>query len=296
MIKKGILLLVWVLTCVSVQAFQLSIFEQQPALTAQNWTIEDGLPVNTVGNIAQDSLGYLWISTYDGLVRFDGMEFKIYSFSNTPEMPHNRTTQLYLQDKDRMWISLEYGGVLLKENDVFHHFGNQSNFTDSDLTQMFELSDGRMIFITHSGLYVYNGEKFARFYNSDKPGQNQIHDVFEDTDKSIWIASNNGLLQFNPAGDLLAEYHKSSVQQNNRFRNVLRTGSGIITTGIDAGVYELQNGELLQTDKYAVADNSAIRQIYNDESKTLFLAIGEVFCKGENQTIKLQFNHSHPQF
>lgn len=287
-------MIVLVYACVSAQALQLSIFDQQPPLTVQNWTIEDGLPVNTIGYIAQDSLGYLWISTYDGLVRFDGMEFNVFSFSNTPEMPHNRTTQLYLQDKDRMWVSLEYGGVLLKENGEFHHFGNQTNFTDSDLTMMFELSDGRMVFITHSGLYVYNGEKFAMFYNSDKPGQNQIHDVFEDSDNSIWVATNNGLLQFNPAGDLLAEYHISSVQQNNRFRTVIRVKNGVITAGTDTGVYELQDGELVQTEKYAAADNYSIRKIYNDESTTLLLAMGEVFYVDENQIIKLQFNHLKP--
>lgn len=294
MIRKGLLLFALVNTCLSAQALQLSILEQQPPLTAQNWTVEDGLPVNTVGNITQDSLGYLWISTYDGLVRFDGLEFNIYSYSNTPEMPHNRTTQLYLQDKDRMWVSLEYGGVILKENGEFRHFGNQTNFTDSDLTHIFEFSDGRMFFITHTGLYVYDGEKFARFFNSDDSAQNQIHDIFEDSDKSIWIATNNGLLQFNPTGDLLAEYHKSPVQQNNRFRTVIRTRNGIITTGTDTGVYELMNEELLQTDKYAAANNYAISKIYNDESKTLILAMGGLFYKGENQTIKLQIDHLKP--
>ncbi|MDZ7808692.1 MAG: two-component regulator propeller domain-containing protein [Gracilimonas sp.] len=294
MIRKGVLLLGLLCICVPAQAIQLSIIDQQPALTAQNWTLEDGLPVNTVGNITQDSLGYLWISTYDGLVRFDGLEFNIYNYSNTPEMPHNRTTLMYLQDKDRLWVSLEYGGVLLKENGNFRHFGRQTNFTDSDLTQIFESSDGRMFFITHSGLYVFDGEKFAMFYNSDKPAQNQLHDIFEDHDKSIWVATNNGLLQFNPAGDLLAEYHKSPIQQDNRFWEVLRTSNGIITTGTDAGVYELQDGDLVQTDKYAAADNYAIGKIYNDENTTLLLAVGEVFYKGENQIVKLQSNNLKP--
>lgn len=294
MIKKGILLLALVCTCVSALALQLPILEQQPTLTAQKWTLEDGLPVNTVGHITQDSLGYIWISTYDGLVRFDGLEFNIYNYSNTSKMPHNRTTQLYLQDNDRMWVSLEYGGVLLKENGEFSHFGNQTNFTDSDLTQIFESSDDRMFFTTHAGLYVFDGEKFAKFYNSDKPAQNQIRDVFEDYDKSIWIATNNGVLHFNPAGDLLAEYHKSPVQQNNRFLDVLRTSNGIITAGTDAGVYELLDGKLVQTDKYAAADNYAIGKIYNDENMTLLFAVEEVFYKSESHTIKLESNNLKP--
>ncbi|MAO65818.1 MAG: hypothetical protein CL666_12550 [Balneola sp.] len=291
MIRKGLLLLGLVCTFVPANAFQLSIIDQQPPLTAQKWTLEDGLPVNTVGNITQDSLGYLWISTYDGLVRFDGLEFKIYNYSNTSEMPHNRTTLLYLQDKDRMWVALEYGGVLLKENGEFRHFGDKSNFTDSGITQIFESSDGRMFFITHSGLYVFDGEKFAKFYNSDKPGQNQIRNIFEDYDKSIWVATNNGLLYFTPDGELLAEYHKSPERQYNRIWDVLRTSNGIITTATDAGVYELLDGELVQTDKYAAADNYAIGRIYNDENMTLLFAVGEVFYKGSSQTIKLPSNN-----
>lgn len=291
MIRKGILLLALVCTCVSTQAFQLSVLEQQPTLTAQNWTLEDGLPVNTVGRITQDSLGYLWISTYDGLVRFDGMEFKIYNYSNTSEMPHNRTTIVFLQDKDRLWVSLEYGGVLLKENGGFRHFGNQTNFTDSDLTQMHEFSDGRMFFITHSGLYVFDGEEFSMFFKSDKPAQNQVHSIFEDHDNSIWVATNNGLLHFTPSGELLADYHKSSVQQDNRILEVLRSNEGNITVGTDSGVYELQNGELVQPEIYAVTASHPIYKIYHDEDKTLFFSAGEVFYRDESKTLKIQPNH-----
>lgn len=291
MIRKVIILLGLVCTCVSAQAFQLSILEQQPTLTAQNWTLEDGLPVNTVGRVTQDSLGYLWISTYDGLVRFDGLEFEIFNYSNTPAMPHNRTTIIYLQGKDRMWIALEYGGVLLKENGEFKHFGNQTNFTDSDLTQIHESSDSRMFFITHSGVYVYNGEQFAMFYNIDNPEQNQVHSIYEDVDKSIWVATNDGLLQFTPTGDLLAEYDRSSAQQNNRILEVIRTNDGVITVGTDDGVYELQGEELIQPQKFAITAGYPIYDIYHDQNKTLFFSSGAVFYNSNGTISNLQPNH-----
>ncbi|MFD2530908.1 sensor histidine kinase [Gracilimonas halophila] len=291
MIRKVILLLALVCSCVSAKAFQLSILEQQPTLTAQHWTLEDGLPVNTVGRVTQDSLGYLWISTYDGLVRFDGLEFKLFNYSNTPAMPHNRTTIIYQQDNGRMWIALEYGGVLLKENGEFKHFGNQTNFTDSDLTQMYELSGNRMFFITHSGLYVFDDEKFSRFYNSDNPKQNQVHNIYEDHDKSIWVATNDGLLQFTPTGDLLAEYHKSSEQQENRILEVIRTNAGTITVGTDDGVYELREKELVQSQKYAITADHPIYDIFHDDNKTLFSSAGEVFYNSNGNISKVQHNY-----
>ena len=39
------------------------------------WTTEEGLPSSTISDIAQTPDGYLWASTYDGLVRFDGVRF-----------------------------------------------------------------------------------------------------------------------------------------------------------------------------------------------------------------------------
>ena len=46
-----------------------------PSYTQHHWTAEDGLPVNSVREIAEGPQGYLWLATYDGLVRFDGVEF-----------------------------------------------------------------------------------------------------------------------------------------------------------------------------------------------------------------------------
>ena len=47
--------------------------------TTVNYTVEDGLPSNTIYAIEQDSLGYIWLGTNKGLSRFDGSEFINYS-------------------------------------------------------------------------------------------------------------------------------------------------------------------------------------------------------------------------
>ena len=44
----------------------------------EHYTDEDGLPQNSVYAIAQDELGYIWLSTQRGLARFDGKNFKIF--------------------------------------------------------------------------------------------------------------------------------------------------------------------------------------------------------------------------
>ena len=63
------------------------------------WTTENGLPQKSVVSIIQTRDGYLWLTTFDGLVRFDGVRFTVFDKSNTKGLTTNRFTSLY-EDKD----------------------------------------------------------------------------------------------------------------------------------------------------------------------------------------------------
>jgi ligand-binding sensor domain-containing protein len=69
-----------------------------PTVTAQyrfdSWTTDKGLPQNSVRSIIQTRDGYLWLTTFDGLVRFDGVRFTVFDKSNTRGLSTNRFTAL----------------------------------------------------------------------------------------------------------------------------------------------------------------------------------------------------------
>src|SRR5271170_6740844 len=60
-----------------------------------HWTVEDGLPQGIIRGIAQTPDGYLWITTLDGLARFDGVHFTIFNKSNTSGISSNRFGSMY---------------------------------------------------------------------------------------------------------------------------------------------------------------------------------------------------------
>ena len=64
--------------------------QTNPQYTYRAWTVEDGLPQVSVNAIAQTPDGYLWLGTNGGLVRFDGIQFKVYNTANTPAIKSNR--------------------------------------------------------------------------------------------------------------------------------------------------------------------------------------------------------------
>src|ERR1700755_1924256 len=58
----------------------------------KQYNSENGLPQNSATGLLLDKNDFLWITTQNGLVRFDGRRFKIYDKSNTPAIRSNRFT------------------------------------------------------------------------------------------------------------------------------------------------------------------------------------------------------------
>src|SRR5437588_7027345 len=74
------------------------------------WFGENGLPQSHVSDIAQTSDGYLWFATEDGLARFDGSRFVVFSSANIREISNNHINSLY-DDGDGLWIGMENHGL-----------------------------------------------------------------------------------------------------------------------------------------------------------------------------------------
>src|SRR5512132_4285061 len=83
------------------------------------WTTDNGLPKNTVRSIAQTRDGYLWLTTFDGLARFDGVRFTVFDKSNTPAITNNRILALYEDRDGTLWIGADQGELVAYRNGVF---------------------------------------------------------------------------------------------------------------------------------------------------------------------------------
>ncbi len=85
------------------------------------WQTENGLPYNSVTSIVQTRDGYLWVGTYNGLARFDGVKFTVFDTSNTPQLTSNRITSLFEDAEGCLWIGDETGVLTRFSNGSFSH-------------------------------------------------------------------------------------------------------------------------------------------------------------------------------
>src|SRR5215831_15763470 len=80
---------------------------------------DNGLPQNSVYSILQTRDGYLWFTTLDGLVRYDGANFFVFNKANSPGINSNRFTRLFEDRDGALWICTEDGGLTWLVNGAF---------------------------------------------------------------------------------------------------------------------------------------------------------------------------------
>jgi hypothetical protein len=89
-------------------AFFCAGFSASAQIAVDSWTIDNGLPQNIIRAICQTPDGYLWLATFDGLVRFDGVRFTTFNRSNTPGIRGNRLSPLFCAADGDVWAGTEF--------------------------------------------------------------------------------------------------------------------------------------------------------------------------------------------
>lgn len=73
------------------------------------WGIEEGLPQLSVLSITQDATGYLWLTTQNGVARFDGVRFRVFNVENTPALRANIIDETLLGSDGSLWFGSTRG-------------------------------------------------------------------------------------------------------------------------------------------------------------------------------------------
>lgn len=118
----------------------------------KKWTTAEGLPQNTVTSIVQTSDGYIWVGTFGGLARFDGIKFTIFDSTTAPGLLSNRILSLYEDRWKRLWIGTETGEVYTLADGKFIEFWSGQEFKRKTVWEFIEDDNGRFYIGSDSGI------------------------------------------------------------------------------------------------------------------------------------------------
>lgn len=150
--------------CLSVAQFGLLLLAVKVCLVAaasnvvkgdfivRKWTTEEGLPQNTVTSMVQTEDGYIWLGTFGGLARFDGVTFKIFDSTNAPGLRSNRILSLYQDRWKRLWIGTEAGEVYTLADGKFIEFQSIPDFKRKVVWRFLEDDNGKLFIASDAGL------------------------------------------------------------------------------------------------------------------------------------------------
>ncbi|MCP5047564.1 MAG: response regulator [bacterium] len=165
----------------------------------ESWSTGQGLPQSSVEAIIQDRDGYLWIGTQGGLVRFDGVRFKVYNQGNTEGMLANWVSTLCEDSAGNIWIGTLGGGVscISRENGTFTLYTKEQGLAGNWVWKIYRDRKGALWLGTTEGLSRFKDDRWSTFTKKNGLSGDKIACIYEDRPGNLWVGTDgNGLNRF----------------------------------------------------------------------------------------------------
>jgi len=193
----------------------MAAFSQKQQIRFTHLSTEQGLSQSNVTCILQDTRGFMWFGTRDGLNKYDGYGFTVYKnkAADPGSLSNNFITSIIEDKRGGLWAGTWGGGLNRCDSKKakftrYSHDQRQKGGLSSDfINSLMQDSQGNIWIGTNGGgldiLDPLTGKFTNYVYDSKDPGSisdNDITHIFEDSRHRIWIGtSHGGLCLFNSA-------------------------------------------------------------------------------------------------
>jgi signal transduction histidine kinase/ligand-binding sensor domain-containing protein len=201
------------------------------------WDTENGLPNSSVTAITQTPDGYLWIGTYNGLERFDGVRFVTHDPVNTPALGHARIQDLFLDVRGALWINTFDGSLSSLRDGAFA----MERKATSDLRTSLVVSDrDQNVFLAQSGELLRRGNGARtpedwQLLGVGSPGDGRLSACCRDKSGVFWCLTRDGVLG-RLAGDRFESLPEKSRPPGQRTMVLTTDAAGRVWVGTDNAI------------------------------------------------------------
>ncbi|WP_445384391.1 two-component regulator propeller domain-containing protein [Robiginitalea sp. IMCC44478] len=248
--------------------------------------LPNGPEGNSVQAMVQDSLGYMWFGSQDGLHRYDGKNFiSFYSDPINQNTPiSNYIEALYLESNGTLWLTHWSGGGLTEfrpDEETFTRYIHNPNDPESimpgETGAIAEDTEGNIWIGGRQGLSRLHKEtgKFRRYsHNPEDPtslSNNDVRDLYVDSEGTLWVATGiawtpdgrGGLNRYNPETDSFERFlhnpENPKSLSNNKVGSIFEDSKGNFWVGTASDGLHLFDRKTKTFEQYPFDPNDSTR-------------------------------------
>lgn len=221
-------------------AFGAALASDKPvnAYFREVWTTREGLPHNQVNAIAQTPDGYLWFGTWEGLVRYNGLEFHVIDRRNTPALRDNGVRSIRVAPDGALVIGTSRGGVSVMREGAWRTYGKDEGLAQEEVMDAVLDARGRLWVATESaGLSRIDPDgRYTHVEDDNGLPTNITFGLLRDRDDTVWLATAAGLVHFNGGRNPIVYDKRDGLPDAPIFR-IEQTADGVLYVGTERGAY-----------------------------------------------------------
>ena len=237
------------------------------------WTSDNGLPDSSVTSIAQTPDGYLWIGTYNGLARFDGVRFVTFDPINTPALKNARITRLSVDAWGALWINTYDGSMTSLRNGVF-----TPEWQGGQVYSVFSFSNQVLLSLAgHHATIVYRtglGSQHSEWKNMPLAGQVTGNSIEKDGSGTIWYTVKKDLYRMTGTN---SEIMTSATGYRGKLVTCMSVDrEGNFWIGTDEGIARWNHGQFEDQTPTNGEPGVSVSTLYNTRNGCWVFANGKV--------------------
>ena len=186
----------------------------------KHFNIDNGMSQNSVLCIMQDSKGFMWFGTKDGLNRYDGVQFKLFSSENTNfQIQDCIINSLYEDRNGRIWIGTDKGlSIYNSESESIQNLDNFSGkicgIKGRVRSVIIDKNDIVWFIEEFKGVYSFNPDnnQIKQINSKNNPNILNPSSLYESKDGTIWVGTmNNGVFYYDANSETLKPFQSQDI-------------------------------------------------------------------------------------
>lgn len=156
----------------------------------KSYVDSEEIPVKSVYDIVQTEDGYIWIASFEGLVRYDGTSS--YVFTESDGFPSMVVNDLFIDSYGNLWIGTNDAGLVLYQNDEFTTIDTENGLPHNMVRDIEEGQNGNIVVATQGGISVISQGLEVDNHSTESLSADYPIDLVVADSGYIFIITNDG--------------------------------------------------------------------------------------------------------